>query len=77
VAELTLTWYSLQPLTVPQAASRVYPEPAVVVVDALSTFPMTTELRPGVIDATDVLDWLEAEPPVDVTGLVVETPLIS
>jgi hypothetical protein len=60
-----------------QAALRVYPTPAVDVVEPLSTFPITTEFRPGVMDVTDELDWLTVEPPVDVTGPLVETPLIS
>jgi hypothetical protein len=77
VADPRPTWYSLHPFTELHAALRVYPEPAVEVAEPLSTFPITIELGPGVIDATAVLAWLELEPPVDVTGLVVETPFIS
>jgi hypothetical protein len=77
VADPTPTWYSLHPLTEVQVPTRVYPEPAVDVVEPPSVFPMTTELRPGVIDGTDELDRLVEELPVDVTGLVVDTPLIS
>jgi hypothetical protein len=29
------------------------------------------------MEVTAELDWLELEPPVDVTGLVVDTPFIS
>src|SRR4029077_10122246 len=79
VAELTPSWYSLHPLTEGQVPefTIVNPLPAVNVVEALSTFPMTRELRLGVIDATDELDWNAVDPPVDVTGLVVDAPFIS
>jgi hypothetical protein len=77
VADPTPSWYSLQPATELQAAPRVYPEPAVNVVEPPSAFPMTTELRAGVMDATEEPVWLAVEPPVDVTGLVVVAPLSS
>jgi len=55
-------------LTELHAEFRVYPEPAVEVAEALSTFPMTTEFSAGVMEVTDVPAWLVEEPPVEVTG---------
>jgi hypothetical protein len=49
----------------------------VYVVEVVSAFPRTTEPAPGVIDVTEVADWLVVELPVEVRRPVAVTPLIS
>src|SRR5882762_6690750 len=77
VAEPTPVLYSLHPLTELHAPPRVYPDPAVKVVDVVSIIPITIELPPGVSDATAALVELVGEFPVDVTVPVVQTSTSS
>jgi len=76
VAVETPVWYSLHPYTdlhVPEFAI-VKPDPAVRVVEVVSTFPMTMELRPGVNEATEAPVEPPLELPVCVVIPVVEYP---
>jgi hypothetical protein len=79
VDELTGVWYSLHPYTEEQAPTSVYPLPTVKVEEpeAVSAFPMTTELANGVKEATDGVVDPAGELPVDVERPVVVAPLIS
>jgi hypothetical protein len=55
-------------------AAKVNPAPAVRVVEDVSVFPMTMELRPGVNDVTDALVDPAEELPVPMVIPVVEKP---
>jgi len=77
VEDPTPVWYSPQPPTELQVPERVYPLPAVKVVDEASVLPTTTEPEVGDMDVTEVLDWLVVEPPVDERIPLELTPLIS
>ena len=77
VAEPAPIWDSAHPLTELQAPTRVYPEPAVYAVDAVSVAPTIIELRDGAKDETDELVWNEDELPVEDSTPVVVAPLNS
>ena len=77
VAEETPVWYSPQPDTELQLPERVYPDPAVYVVEVVSVFPITTEPVAGEIDGTEVPVWLVLDAPTEARSPVAVTPLIS
>jgi hypothetical protein len=72
VAEPEATWYSPHPFTGAHAPPSAKPDPAVKVVEAASVFPTTTELMAGVKEATEELDWLVEELPVEESTPVVD-----
>jgi hypothetical protein len=72
VALDTPVWYSLHPYTDVHVPTAVNPVPAVRVVEDVSVFPMTIELRPGVKDVTEGVVEPAAELPVPVVMPVVE-----